>query len=177
MQDIFEAVGIAAGSCLLCGPVLIPFLRRLKFGQQIRSDGPGTHLRKEGTPTMGGVMFLASLTLGTALAYDMDLRLSLALLATLGCGLTGFFDDFIKIVMKRPLGLRAREKIAAQILVSGVFAYTVITSGLRDTAVALPGTGWSVELGVWYLPFAVFVMVSAINAVNITDGLTDWRRE
>jgi len=171
LQDIFEAAAVATGVCLLSGPLLIPFLRRLKFGQHIRIDGPRAHLQKAGTPTMGGVMFFASLTLGTVLAYSINLRLSLALLVTLGCGLIGFFDDFIKIVMKRPLGLRAREKIIGQILLSGIFVYMVVAHGLRGTEIALPRTDWSMDLGFLYFPFAVFVMVSAVNAVNITDGL------
>ena len=171
IQDIFEAAGAAAGTCLLSGPLLIPLLRRLKFGQHVRIDVPRAHLQKAGTPTMGGVMFFASMVLGTIAVYNVNLRLSLALLATMGCGLIGFFDDFIKVVMKRPLGLKAREKILGQILVSGLFVYSAVANGFRGTEVAVPGTGWSMDLGILYLPFAVFVMTAAINAVNITDGL------
>lgn len=159
------------GVCLVSGPFLIPLLRRLKFGQQVRIDGPRGHLQKAGTPTMGGLMFFASLSLGVLLAIPRSPRLAFALLATLGFGLIGFFDDFIKMVTKRPLGLKAREKIIGQLLLSGFFAYVVVAYGGRGTEVTIPGTGWGLSLGWLYIPFVMFVMVSVTNAVNLTDGL------
>lgn len=170
MQKIFLAIAFATGFCLFCMPFLIPFLRRLKFGQQVRSDGPKGHLVKAGTPTMGGVIFFFSITLGVLMAGDPNFNLAAALLVTLGFGLIGFFDDFIKVVMKRPLGLKAREKILGQLLLSAVFAYTVIVYGGRGTELIIPGLNYTLDMGWLYLPFAVLVMLSA-NAVNLTDGL------
>lgn len=171
MQRIILAIVAAAGICILCGPLLIPLLRRLKFGQQIRSDGPKAHLSKAGTPTMGGIMFFISIPTAVFLATDIDIPLAAVLLVTAGFGLIGFFDDFIKVVMKRTLGLRAREKIAGQILLSAVFVWVVVVYGQRGTDLVIPLLDDTVQLGWGYFPFAVFVMLSANNAVNITDGL------
>ncbi|MCR4441111.1 MAG: phospho-N-acetylmuramoyl-pentapeptide-transferase [Peptococcaceae bacterium] len=171
MQAVIKASIVAAGICLLSAPFLIPVLRRLKFGQHIRRDGPQGHLKKSGTPTMGGVMFFFSLSLGVVFSMKPDNDLAAALLVTLGFGLIGFFDDFIKMVMKRPLGLRAREKIVGQVLLSGVFACAVAAYGGRGTEVFFPGTEWSLQLGWMYIPFAILVMVSTVNAVNLADGL------
>lgn len=170
MQKMLLAIAVATGICLLCAPFIIPFLRRLKFGQQVRSDGPKGHLVKAGTPTMGGVIFFFSLTLGIILTTELDFNLAAALLVTFGFGLIGFFDDFIKVVMKRPLGLKAREKIFGQILLSAVFAYVIVVYGGRGTEIPIPGLNYSVDPGWLYMPFAVLVMTSA-NAVNLTDGL------
>ena len=105
MQDVLMAGIIAGATCLASGPLIIPFLRRLKFGQHIRTEGPKRHLQKAGTPTMGGIMFFLSLTLGTLLVRGINTEIVIMLLATLGFGFIGFLDDFIKVVMKRPLGL------------------------------------------------------------------------
>lgn len=171
MQLYYIALIISTVICLCSGPVLIPLLRRLKFRQFVRSDGPTTHLDKSGTPTMGGVMFFLSLGIGTVLATPLESGVIYALLVTFGFGLIGFFDDFIKVVMKRPLGLRAREKIAAQIMLSALFAYVAVAYGGTGTEVVLPGTSWSWQLGWLYIPFVAFLMVGAGNAVNLTDGL------
>ena len=171
MQSYYIALIISVLICLCSGPVLIPLLRRLKFGQFIRSDGPATHLGKSGTPTMGGVMFFLSLGIGTLAAAPRESSVVYALLVTFGFGLIGFFDDFIKVIMKRPLGLRAREKIIAQILLSALFAYVVVVYGGIGTEVMLPGTTWSWQLGWLYIPFVAFLMVGVGNAVNLTDGL------
>jgi len=170
LQKILLAIAIATGICLLSAPFLIPFLRRLKFGQQVRSDGPKRHLVKAGTPTMGGIIFFFSLPLGVVLTKELDFNLIAALLVTFGFGLIGFFDDFIKVVMKRPLGLKAREKILGQVLLSAAFAYVIVVYGGRGTEIIIPGLNYSVDPGWLYLPFAVLVMTSA-NAVNLTDGL------
>lgn len=162
---------IAGATCLASGPLIIPFLRRLKFGQHIRTEGPKRHLQKAGTPTMGGIMFFLSLTLGTLLVRGINTEIAIMLLATLGFGFIGFLDDFIKVVMKRPLGLKAREKLLGQIILAGLLAYTAVVNLGRGTEVLIPGTGISFQLGWLYIPFAVFVMVGTNNAVNLTDGL------
>ena len=171
MQDVLMAGIIASATCLVSGPLLIPFLRRLKFGQHIRTDGPKGHLQKAGTPTMGGIMFFLSLTLGTLLVRGLTTEIVIMLLVTLGFGFIGFLDDFIKVVMKRPLGLKAREKLLGQIILAGLLAYAAMVNLGRGTEVLIPGTALSFSLSWLYIPFAIFVVVSASNAVNLTDGL------
>ena len=171
MQKLFLTLALAALVCLISGPFLIPFLHKLKFGQQIRTDGPRTHLQKTGTPTMGGVMFFLSLSVSLLLTTEFTSRLGVAFLVTVGFGLIGFFDDFIKVIMKRSLGLKAREKILGQLILAGVFAYVVVAYLGRGTEVILPGTTIGINLGWWYIPFVMFVLVGTVNAVNLTDGL------
>lgn len=171
MQEIYWAILLSVGVCLVSGPFLIPFLRHIKFGQHIRSCGPTTHLKKAGNPTMGGLMFVLSLSIGTLLLRGASPELVTILLVTFGFGIIGFFDDFIKVVMKRPLGLKAREKIFGQILISGCFAYVAVTYLNRGTEISIPTTSFVFDLGLWYIPFAVFILVWINNAVNITDGL------
>ena len=161
----------AAIVSLLLGPVLIPLLRRLKFGQRVRDDGPRRHLSKAGTPTMGGLMFLAGIAVASLLWAPRDGELFTVLLVTLGYGLIGFIDDFIKVVKKRPLGLRAREKLSGQIGLGVLLGAAAVWGLNRGTAVSVPFTDVSLELGGWYLLFALLVLVSAGNAVNLTDGL------
>lgn len=171
MQDIVTAVITAVGVCLITGPILIPFLRRLKFGQNIRSDGPKGHLQKAGTPTMGGLMFFLSLTVGTIVSVGATPVTVVLLAVTLGFGIIGFLDDFIKIILKRPLGLKARHKIFGQLLISGIYAYLVAYYGGRGTDLAIPGSGWGFDPGWLYIPIAMFIMVGTTNSVNLTDGL------
>jgi phospho-N-acetylmuramoyl-pentapeptide-transferase len=171
MQNYHLALFLAIAICLFSGPVLIPFLHKLKFGQQIRTDGPKAHLKKAGTPTMGGIMFFLSLSVCFIFSEELSSRLLVLLLVTFGFGLIGFFDDFIKIVMKRSLGLTAREKILGQLLLAGVFAYVAVTYLGRGTEIVFPGTAFHLDLGWLYLPFAIFVLVGTVNAINLTDGL------
>jgi phospho-N-acetylmuramoyl-pentapeptide-transferase len=171
LRELYIAFFSAVVVCLLSGPFLIPFLRRLKFGQHIRTDGPKAHLQKAGTPTMGGLMFFLSLLLSLLLTGVSNFRLQLLFLTTLGFGLLGFFDDFIKVIMKRPLGLRAREKILGQIILASVFTYIAVVYLGRGTGLLVPGMSGYLNLGWFYLPFAVFVLVGTVNAVNLTDGL------
>ncbi len=162
---------------LLLGPLTIPLLRRLKFGQNIRSDGPSRHMAKAGTPTMGGVMFLAGITVATLLV-TRQMEAIIVLVAIMGFGLIGLLDDFLKVVLKRSLGLRAREKLAGQILLSGLVVSVAVTYFGRDTALTIPfaglifADGTQVHLGFWlYLVFGILVIVGTANAVNLTDGL------
>ena len=171
MQDYHLALVLAIAICLFSGPILIPFLHKLKFVQQIRTDGPKAHLKKAGTPTMGGIMFFLGLSVCFIFSEELSSRLLVLLLVTFGFGLIGFFDDFIKIVMKRSLGLTAREKILGQLLLAGVFAYVAATYLGRGTEVIFPGTAFRLDLGWFYLPFAIFVLVGTVNAINLTDGL------
>ncbi|AEG14736.1 Phospho-N-acetylmuramoyl-pentapeptide-transferase [Desulfofundulus kuznetsovii DSM 6115] len=173
-----KALLISLAVTLLLGPLTIPLLRRLKFGQSIRDDGPATHLSKGGTPTMGGIMFLAGTTVaGLWLARHFPEGL-LVLGVTLGFGLIGFLDDYIKVALKRSLGLRAREKLFGQAILSVLLALLAVSTFGRGTDVVIPFSGFFVpggltlELKSWgFLLFAVLVVVFTANAVNLTDGL------
>jgi phospho-N-acetylmuramoyl-pentapeptide-transferase len=155
---------------LLSGPLLIPLLRRLKFGQQVRDDGPQRHMAKSGTPTMGGVMIVLALTLVVFFFIEKNETFWLLLTATLGSGLIGFLDDYIKIVKKRSLGLTARQKLFGQLLVA-VVTYWLFLQGDHSTAVHIPGTTVAFELGHAYLLLVILMMLGTTNAVNFTDGL------
>ena len=155
---------------VLIGPLFIPVLRRLKFGQSIREEGPQSHQKKAGTPTMGGSIILLALVFTVLKFANTNIEVMFLLLLTLGYGLIGFLDDYIKIVKKRNLGLTAKQKFAGQILLAIVAYYLLIQMG-HDTSLHLPGTPWKIELGWLYFPFLIFLLVGTTNAVNITDGL------
>ena len=157
--------------CLLSGPILIPLLRRLKLGQSVRSDGPRRHLLKTGTPTMGGIMFLLSTTVATLSVAPAATLAGTALLVTLGHGLIGFADDFFKIVLRRPLGLKARHKLLGQALLGMVLAITVATYLGRETELTIPFWETVIPLGTFYYFFVVLMVMGLSNAVNLTDGL------
>ncbi|MEW4307420.1 phospho-N-acetylmuramoyl-pentapeptide-transferase [Rossellomorea marisflavi] len=155
-------------------PIFIPFLKRLKFGQSIRDEGPQSHQKKTGTPTMGGIVFLLSIVATTFLMTgrfsDIGPETYLMILVTAGFGLLGFLDDFIKVVMKRNLGLTSKQKLAGQIVISIIF-YLIFKQNDFSTAVSIPMTDISVELGWFYCLFIIFWLVGFSNAVNLTDGL------
>lgn len=155
---------------LVAGPIFIPILTRMKFGQTVRDDGPQSHLKKTGTPTMGGIVIIIPAAL-VALAFSKDKDMFLVLTTTFLFGIIGFIDDYLKIRNKRSLGLRAYQKIIAQLLVSVFMAY--VASGISQvgTEVLIPFTGRFIDLGVLYIPFTVFVLISTVNCVNLTDGL------
>lgn len=164
-------LGTAAIVTWLLGPLLIPLLRRLKVGQWVRDDGPKRHLTKTGTPTMGGLMFLSGIFAAAILWIPASQELLVLLAITLGYGLIGFVDDYIKIVMRRPLGLRAREKLAGQIVLGLILGITAVWGLDRGTEVLIPFSGITLDLGYGYVLFALLVAVAAANAVNLTDGL------
>ena len=170
MWQLVLAFAISLGTCLIIGPVLIPALRRLKFGQSVRSDGPQSHLQKQGTPTMGGVMFFFSFILGTVFLAGGSSVAWFMLICALGFGLIGFIDDYIKIVKKRSLGLTAKQKLLAQLVFSVVLALAADYIGI-STAITIPLLGWNIELYLGYYFFVVFLLVGTTNAVNLTDGL------
>jgi phospho-N-acetylmuramoyl-pentapeptide-transferase len=156
------------------GPLMIPALKRLKFGQPIRGDGPSTHLKKAGTPTMGGIIFLIpAMVILCILSFEYSEILPLLIL-TIGFGLVGFIDDYIKIIRKSKDGLSVSQKTIGLLLVSTAFVvYLVYASGI-GTDIYLPFTGMSqaVILPVWvYIPFTVIVLYATTNAVNLTDGV------
>ena len=153
-------------------PVIIPFLRRLKIGQTERVQGVSTHLKKAGTPTMGGLIFLLSTTV-TAVFYVKDYpRIVPVLFLTLGFGLIGFLDDYLKVVLKRSDGLYPRQKMFLQILITAVFAFYMIRFSGVSLAMKLPFlTGKELSIGWMSVPLLFFVVLGTVNGVNFTDGL------
>ena len=156
----------------LLGPVVIPFLRRLKVGQTTREDGPQSHLKKTGTPTMGGIMILLAVVI-TSLIYMKDYPKILPILfLTLGFGIIGFIDDYIKVVLKRSMGLRAWQKMAMQIVVTGLFVYYLVTFHPEMLLMKIPFmSGKLLDLGVLSIPAVFVVVIGTVNGTNFTDGL------
>ncbi|MFT9598559.1 phospho-N-acetylmuramoyl-pentapeptide-transferase [Mesobacillus sp.] len=173
-QVIFFTILMGFLITVLLSPVFIPFLRRLKFGQSIREEGPKSHQKKTGTPTMGGVMILISITITTLVMTGKfsqpSVETYLLLFVTLGFGLLGFMDDFIKVVMKRNLGLTSKQKMLGQIIISVIF-YFIFKQSEFSTVISIPLTDISFDLGWGYALFIIFWMVGFSNAVNLTDGL------
>ncbi|MDF2945888.1 MAG: phospho-N-acetylmuramoyl-pentapeptide-transferase [Bacillales bacterium] len=159
---------------VLLSPFFIPYLRRLKFGQSIREEGPKSHQKKSGTPTMGGIMILISVTLTTiviSVKFNVFNLATFALLLTmLGYGLIGFLDDYIKVIKKRNLGLTAKQKIYGQILIAIIFSIIHYELGL-STTIGIPGTEYFFDLKWFYPVFILIMFVGSSNAVNLTDGL------
>ena len=155
--------------CALIGPVLIPYLHKLKFGQSIRECGPASHMKKSGTPTMGGLMMLAALVL--ALCWgNFTPHVLMALVLTLGHALIGFLDDYIKVVMKRNLGLTAKQKFLLQFILAGAYVYFAETH-LQNTTLWVPLVNITFDFGWAYYALAFILLVGTTNAVNLTDGL------
>ncbi|AIS52710.1 phospho-N-acetylmuramoyl-pentapeptide-transferase MraY [Thermoanaerobacter kivui] len=169
MQKIMLATIVTFALTLAAGPIFIPYLRKLKFGQSVREDGPKTHLKKSGTPTMGGIMFVAAATITTLIFSPWNKYMGILLLAILGYGLIGFADDFLKVHLKRPLGLRAREKLIGQFLLAIVISY--FAKQYVGSDVIIPFLKTNIDLGIYYIPLMVFIIVGTVNSVNLTDGL------
>ena len=172
MKTIAATIISAFLLTLIMGLILIPLLKRLKFGQNVRDDGPKTHLLKAGTPTMGGLLFIFPIIIVTLFFASGDLSFTLvALLSTLGFGLIGFVDDYINIVKKRSLGLKAYQKLIGQTLIAAAIAYYAYTSPHIGSSIVIPILGKEWDLGVLYIPATIFVIVGIVNSVNLTDGL------
>jgi phospho-N-acetylmuramoyl-pentapeptide-transferase len=159
----------------ILAPSMIAWLRRLKVGQHVRSDGPQTHLTKQGTPTMGGLLIVAALVSSVLLWSDLRNRyVWVVLFATLTFGGIGFWDDYLKVVKKRSTGLRAIHKFGLQILASAAIGFFLYfnPSDPHSTSISIPFLKRLVlDLGWFYVPFVTVVIVGSSNAVNLTDGL------
>lgn len=153
------------------GKIYIPLLNRLHAGQSIREDGPKSHLVKSGTPTIGGVIFLTSVILTTLLAGNFKLSVGMILFSTLAFGIVGFIDDYIKVVKKRNLGLRAYQKLLLQIIVAVILLIYQYNSSEFNTDQYIPFLKDYYSFGWIYIPFIIFVVVGTVNSVNLTDGL------
>lgn len=164
LQIVLNSLVVA----IILGKVMIPYFQRLKVGQSIREDGPQSHLSKAGTPTMGGFIFILAIVSVTLLHVGFDKKILIILAAMLAFGGIGFADDYIKVVLKRNLGLNAKQKIIFQLVFSVIMTYVGYT---MDSTVWIPFTGIYLELGLLYIPLLMFVIVAVVNAVNLTDGL------
>lgn len=172
---ILAGFGISLWVCVILTPLLIPMLIRLKFGQEIREEGPAWHAKKSGTPTMGGISIIASVVAAlivTGIAYAFNLHTLVCM--TLGAslfGLIGFIDDYIKVVKKRNLGLTSKQKFLAQIAASVLVTVYAINSGVIDSEIIIPFIKIPVNLGIIAPILIVFVQLATVNSVNLTDGL------
>ena len=170
MIELILAVIVAYAASLCAGFVIIPLLKKAKAGQQVRDDGPKSHLVKAGTPTMGGVIMLVGIVAASFLFVRGEPHYTvLAVVSMLIFTAIGFFDDAIKLFKKRSLGLRAYQKIILQLVFSfaiAVFSYYTVGSEL-----VIPFTEMTWDLGWGYIPFTAFVIIAMVNAVNLTDGL------
>lgn len=150
---------------------LIPILYKLKFGQYIREDGPQSHLKKQGTPTMGGIAFVLGIIV-TALFFVKDYPQIIPILfVTVGFGLVGFLDDFIKIVMKHNEGLKPKQKLFLQLVVAAIFCYYLMSREQPGTYMLIPFTSIQLELGYLFIPAYFIIVLGTDNGVNLTDGL------
>ncbi len=177
------AAVISFGVTALLGKWMVPYLHKINFGQTIREVGPKWHQKKSGTPTMGGFMFIIGIFVASAVclpiyfaasnqsALDTLMRTKLigGLLMALGFGAIGFFDDYIKVVKKRNLGLNVKQKLVLQFLVAGAYLYSLYLAGAGTTTM-VPFVG-GVNLGIWYWIIAFLGIVAMVNAVNFTDGI------
>lgn len=166
------SVIISFAVSVVLGPVVIPFLKRLKVGQTVRDEGPKEHLKKNGTPTMGGILILISIVVTSILYVKEYPRIIPILFVTMGFGLIGFLDDYIKVVLKRSMGLRAWQKMALQIIVTGVFAYYITHYTDVSLAMKIPFMpGVTLDFGIWNIPILFFIVIGTVNGANFTDGL------
>ena len=157
---------------LLMGPVVIPFLRKLKMGQTERVEGVQSHLKKAGTPTMGGVIILGSVLLTSVFYIKEYPKIIPVLFVTLGFGLIGFLDDYLKVVMKRSDGLFPKQKMALQIVVTAVFAYYLVKVTNVPMTLLIPfSSGKYLDIGWLSIPLLFVVVIGTVNGVNFTDGL------
>ncbi len=156
---------------VILGPIFIPMLTKFKFGQTVRDDGPKTHLAKNGTPTMGGILMIVAILITGLTRSKVGPDMVIGLICIFGFGLIGFIDDFIIIKKKRSLGLKAWQKIVMQFALALYIAHYQYTASASAPQLMVPFTDISINLGPLYVPIMVFVIVGTVNAVNLTDGL------
>ena len=170
-MDYALAFGLALVSTLVFGKIGIPLLQRLKAQQSIREDGPQAHLAKAGTPTMGGLFMMLALVVAVCIVPPYSVTLWMLLFLTLGHGVLGFSDDFIKAVKRRNLGLTAKQKLLGQASLAIIFCYISIAYAALPTTLWIPLVDITVDLGYAYYVLAFIIILGTTNAVNLTDGL------
>jgi len=156
---------------VIATPYFIKTMRRLQYGQQIREDGPAQHSVKAGTPTMGGLVFIPAAVLVSVVLTGFSPTLYAVLIVTLGCALVGFLDDFGKIAHGRSLGLKARSKLAAELVLTALLVLALYRFGLYSTEILVPFFNFAIDLGFFYPVFIFLVISGSSNSVNLTDGL------
>ncbi len=183
MENYQLLIGSAGAFILsaILGKFFIPVLRRLKFGQEIREEGPKWHAKKSGTPTMGGLIFIAAAiimcavcyTVGVAFGVDVPAgpEITMLLVISVAYGIIGFIDDYIKVILKRNLGLTARQKFLLQFIVATAFVCWAVYGEGISSVVRVPFTEFELNFGLLFIPFAVVVILATVNSVNLTDGL------
>ena len=162
----------------ILGKIIIPILKKLKVGQSEREDGPRSHLRKQGTPTMGGIMMIISIIVFTAIACILNpekeflVPMLAVALASIGFGIIGFIDDFKKVVLKNTDGLSPKLKMLGLLIISTAYTIFLIKYVGLGTDIVIPFINYNLTLPIWfYIPFTIVVMLGATNAVNLTDGV------
>lgn len=175
MNMLLTAGGVSLLLCLILTPVLIPLLRRLKFGQSIREEGPKWHQKKSGTPTMGGIAIIGACLVGALVGFLAfgtlgALEISLMIGALL-FGIIGFADDYIKVVKKRNLGLTSGQKFTAQLLASVATTVFMSHTGVIGGEIVVPFLKTTVDIGLFAVPLSILVQLAVVNSVNLTDGL------
>ncbi len=174
MQRLIWTVIAAFAMAIVFGPIIIPWLKKIKFGQTIYDLGPESHKKKQGTPTMGGIIFaLPALIAALAFSYG-DVRwdfLLMALVCAVGFGAIGFIDDFIKVKLKRSLGLTPKQKLVPQIIISIGVALWAYFHPQIGSSLTIPFINVEWNLGWFYIPIMVFIMVGTVNSANLLDGL------
>lgn len=174
MQDSIQVIRVITVSFLIVlflGPVVIPLLKRLKVGQSIREEGPKSHMIKSGTPTMGGVLIILGIIISIATSGYYSKEIIAVTFFIVGFGLIGFIDDYVKVVLKRNLGLKAYQKIIGQLIFAVILAVYGSKYSVYGTMLVIPFFNAYIDLGILYIPFTIFVVLGIVNAVNLTDGL------
>jgi phospho-N-acetylmuramoyl-pentapeptide-transferase len=171
LQVILPVI-ISFGICVVLCPLLIPFLKRMKFGQFVRNDGPESHLKKSGTPTMGGIIIVLSISITCLLYLKENKEIIPVLFATIGFGIIGFLDDYIKVVMKRSLGLKVWQKLLGQILVTAILGFYLVNYVEDVTLMLIPFSGGKyLDISYLFIPMMFLVVLGTVNGSNFTDGL------
>lgn len=170
VSAIVPALVSFAVSAIAC-KCLIPVLYKLKFGQYIREDGPQSHLKKQGTPTMGGIAFVIGILITCLFFVGKYPKIVPVLFVTVAFGLVGFLDDFLKIVMKHNEGLKPKQKLLLQLIVAAIFCYYLMSREVPGTGMLIPFTSYKLELGWLFIPAYLIIVLGTDNGVNLTDGL------
>lgn len=175
INDSIVALLISFTCTAVCCPLLIPVLYKFKFGQQVRDDGPQAHLKKSGTPTMGGIMILLGIIAGSLFYINKYTLVLPVLLFTVAYGVIGFLDDFLKIKKRKSEGLKSLHKFFLQIILTALFVYYLHVQKTADTML-IPftgslSTGYMLHTGIFFIPLVFFIVLGTDNGVNFTDGV------
>ncbi len=171
MERLILAPALAFAVAVVAGVPIIRFLQRLRLGQSIRSDGPQTHLKKAGVPTMGGLIFLTGIVAATLAFVPLTASVGLVLFTALALGAIGFIDDYRKVVLHRPLGLKARHKLVGQVLIAIVLSLGATNVVGLPPTFGVPFTNVTFDLGYFYPVLVALIVVATSNSVNLTDGV------